>query len=49
MARLITKKLRLGPPAEFLWQYVRSTPLSGVCAELDAAGRAQIEREVVGR
>ncbi len=39
--------LRLPSPAEFLWQYVRSTPLSALVTELDDAGRAALERDVV--
>jgi hypothetical protein len=41
--------LRISPPAEFFWQYVRSTPLAAVVAELDPEGRAALEREVVER
>jgi ubiquinone/menaquinone biosynthesis C-methylase UbiE len=46
-ARLETKRLRLPPPQEFLWQYIQSTPLAGAMAELDDAGRAALERDVV--
>jgi SAM-dependent methyltransferase len=38
---------RLPPPAEFLWQYVMSTPLAMVAAELDDAQRAAFEKDVV--
>ncbi|HEX6323253.1 MAG TPA: methyltransferase domain-containing protein, partial [Vicinamibacterales bacterium] len=41
------RTLRLAPPAEFLWQYVWSTPLA---PQLDGAGskrRAAVERDVV--
>lgn len=41
--------LHLGPPADFLWRYVNATPLRAAAAGLDAAGRAGLEREVVGR
>ena len=39
--------LRLPPPAEFLWQYVGSTPLAAVLSSVDHAGRTQLERDVV--
>jgi ubiquinone/menaquinone biosynthesis C-methylase UbiE len=41
------KTLPLPPPADFLWQYVHSTPLAGAAAELDNERRAAVEREVV--
>ena len=41
--------LRVAPPADFFWQYVQSTPLAAVCAELDEPARAALEREVVER
>lgn len=37
----------LPPPAEFLWQYVESTPLAPLVAALDEEGRAALEREFV--
>lgn len=39
--------LTLPGPAEFLWQYVHSTPLAAAVAELDDAERAALERDVV--
>ncbi|HWH35872.1 MAG TPA: methyltransferase domain-containing protein [Acidimicrobiales bacterium] len=42
-------RLRVAPPADFFWQYVRSTPLDAVMADLGEAGRAALEREVVER
>jgi ubiquinone/menaquinone biosynthesis C-methylase UbiE len=48
-ARSGTKTLRLPPPDKFLWQYVHSTPLAAAAAELDEPGRAELERDVVGR
>jgi hypothetical protein len=42
-----TRTLQLPPPATFLWQYVHSTPLAGVVAPLDEAGREALERDVV--
>ena len=39
--------LTLPGPAEFLWQYVHSTPLAAAVAELDDAERAAFERDVV--
>ncbi|QYG94919.1 methyltransferase domain-containing protein [Iamia sp. SCSIO 61187] len=41
--------LRVGPPAEFLWQYVQSTPLAAMAAELDEQARADLEAEVAER
>lgn len=37
--------LELPPPAEFLWQYVGSTPLAAVVAQSDAESRAALEHE----
>jgi SAM-dependent methyltransferase len=42
-----TRTLRLAPPAEFLWQYVWSTPLAPQLAEVGPERRAAIERDVV--
>src|SRR5207247_11175850 len=39
--------LTLPGPAEFLWQYVHSTPLAAAVAQIDDAGRAALERDVV--
>lgn len=41
--------LRVDPPADFFWQYVRSTPLAAVAARLDEPARAALERDVVER
>lgn len=41
--------LRLAPPAEFLWQYMRGTPLAAAAVQLDDDQRAAIEREIVER
>ncbi|MDP8931981.1 MAG: methyltransferase domain-containing protein, partial [Actinomycetota bacterium] len=41
------KTLHLPPPVEFLWQYVRATPLAGPLAQVDDVTRTAIEREVV--
>ena len=41
--------LRLAPPADFFWQYIRSTPLADVVGNLDDAARADLERDVVQR
>lgn len=43
------KALHLPPPREFLWQYVRSTPLMGIMAEAGDDVRAALERETVSR
>ena len=39
--------LTLPGPAEFLWQYVHSTPLAPAVAQLDDVGRAALQRDVV--
>ena len=39
--------LTLPGPAEFLWQYVHSTPLAAAVAQIDDVGRAALERDVV--
>jgi ubiquinone/menaquinone biosynthesis C-methylase UbiE len=44
-----TIALRVDLPADFFWQYVRSTPLAAVVADLDEATRAALERDVVER
>jgi ubiquinone/menaquinone biosynthesis C-methylase UbiE len=41
--------LRLPPPADFLWQYVHSTPMAAVVAEIDEDGREALERAFVER
>ncbi len=41
--------LRVAPPADFFWQYVQSTPLAAVAAELDERARVALEAEVVER
>lgn len=41
--------LRVPPPADFFWQYVQSTPLAAVAAELDETARAALEHDVVER
>jgi ubiquinone/menaquinone biosynthesis C-methylase UbiE len=41
------RTLHLPAPAEFLWQYVHSTPLAAAMTQLDAEGRAGLERDVV--
>jgi SAM-dependent methyltransferase len=40
------KTLHLPPPAEFLWQYVHSTPLAEAIAKLDESKRTALERDV---
>jgi ubiquinone/menaquinone biosynthesis C-methylase UbiE len=39
--------LRLPAPADFLWQYLQSTPLAAVVAQVSDSARAELEREVV--
>ena len=41
--------LRVAPPADFLWQYVRSTPLAAAVADFDERARVALEAEVVER
>jgi ubiquinone/menaquinone biosynthesis C-methylase UbiE len=43
------KTLRLPPPADFLWQYVHSTPLAGVVAGASDEQRAALEQDVCAR
>jgi ubiquinone/menaquinone biosynthesis C-methylase UbiE len=47
VAQAGTKTLHLPSPAEFLWQYVYSTPLAGIVAEADEESRTALERDVV--
>jgi ubiquinone/menaquinone biosynthesis C-methylase UbiE len=42
-----TRTFRLPPAKEFLWQYVCSTPLAGLVAEVGAEERDALERQVV--
>jgi len=44
-----TKLQRLPAPEEFLWQYVRSTPLAGAVAQVGDEHRASLERDVVAK
>ena len=44
-----TKPLRFPAPEEFLWQYVHSTPLAGVVAQVDDERRGSLERDVVAK
>ena len=44
-----TKALPLPPPADFLWQYVHSTPLAAAAAEAGEAARAALERGIAAR
>jgi ubiquinone/menaquinone biosynthesis C-methylase UbiE len=46
-ARATERTLSLPSPADFLWQYVHSTPLGGPAAGLDDEQRAVLECEVV--
>lgn len=41
------KRLELPPPADFLWQYVHSTPLGGLVAKAGDDARAALQNEVV--
>ncbi len=42
-------RLRLDPPAEFLWQYLLGTPLAGLASRLGAPERAAVETELARR
>jgi len=42
-----TPTLRLGPPREFLWDYIHSTPLAGMVLAADEAKRSALEAEVL--
>lgn len=42
-----TRLLHLPAPEEFLWQYVHSTPLAGVVAQVDDDRRDLLERDIV--
>ncbi len=41
--------LRVAPPADFVWQYVNSTPLAALAATLDEDERVALEQAVVKR
>lgn len=41
--------LRVAPPADFVWQYVNSTPLAAAAAHLDEGERVALEQAVVQR
>lgn len=45
--RVEKKTLRLPAAADFLWQYVHSTPLTGLLTPLDAERKNALERDVV--
>jgi hypothetical protein len=41
------KALSLPAPADFLWQYLQSTPLAAVVSQASDDARAELEQEVV--
>jgi len=43
------KVLTLPPPKEYLWQYVGSTPLAGIVANVDEKSLAALERDVIDK
>ena len=45
--RAATKRLKLPPPAEFLWKWLACTPLAPAIAQAGDACRASLEREAV--
>jgi len=44
-----TIPLRVAPPADFVWQYVNSTPLAALAANLDEEGCVAVEQAVIER
>jgi ubiquinone/menaquinone biosynthesis C-methylase UbiE len=44
-----TKHLRLPAPSDFLWQYVRSTPITDAAARADERALEALESDVCGR
>lgn len=48
-AQSADKTLRLPAPPDFLWEYVHSTPLAGLVAQVDDERRGALERDVVAR
>jgi ubiquinone/menaquinone biosynthesis C-methylase UbiE len=48
-AKSHTKTLALPSSADFLWQYVRSTPLAAAAAEAGKTARAALERDIAAR
>ena len=45
-ARMMVVDVVLPGPAEFLWQYVHSTPLAGIVSQADETQKAELERAV---
>lgn len=41
--------LRLPPPADFLWQYIHSTPMAAVMGQVDRESREALERDYCER
>ena len=48
-AEPVTKTLALPPPADFLWQYIHSTPLAAPAAKAGTAARAALERDIAAQ
>lgn len=44
-----TRRLQVPPPAEFLWQYIHSTPLGAAFAKADATKRRAFEEDVTAQ
>lgn len=44
-----TKTLHLPPPADFLWQYIHSTPIAEAASQADESRRNALEREICER
>jgi ubiquinone/menaquinone biosynthesis C-methylase UbiE len=47
--RTATKSLQVPAPADFLWQYIHSTPLIAAVAKTDEAKRTAFERDVTSQ
>jgi hypothetical protein len=45
-ADVAPKTFRLPPPADFLWQYINSTPMAPIVAKATEQQRAALERDV---
>ena len=47
IAAASTATLRLGAPAQFLWQYISLTPMSPFVAQASTSAQEAMERQVV--
>lgn len=44
-----TRRLRLPPPEDFMWQYIHSTPMADVVAQADDTTRAALQESLAAR